>query len=254
MAEPEDAVPRGAFLALASRLSGCESLAEVHQVVVEHAVRLVDGADHAVISVLERGRMRTTATSDEVGAQLEALQRETGEGPCLDAITEVAWEYVPDLQAEDTAGVFPRLVRERTPVRSMLAFRMVDDGRKRGSLNLFADRPHAFTMEAAEEAAMLAALATVATAGAARAQRGRELAEAVETNRHIGAAIGILMASRSIGSDEAFQRLRRASQAVNRKLRFVAAEVVARQEGRAGGGVAGAAGEAPGAVEGEPDG
>ena len=52
------------------------------------------------------------------------------------------------------------------------------------------------------------------------------LLTAVETNREIGAAIGVLMARRGIGYDEAFELLRDASQQANRKLRLVASEVL----------------------------
>jgi signal transduction histidine kinase/DNA-binding response OmpR family regulator/PAS domain-containing protein len=48
---------------------------------------------------------------------------------------------------------------------------------------------------------------------------------ALSSNREIGAAIGILMASRRVTADDAFDLLRRASQAQHRKLRDIAAEV-----------------------------
>ena len=49
---------------------------------------------------------------------------------------------------------------------------------------------------------------------------------AVETNRQIGAATGILMARLTLTQDQAFDLLRRASQDQNRKLRDIADEVV----------------------------
>lgn len=52
------------------------------------------------------------------------------------------------------------------------------------------------------------------------------LEAAVESNRDIGTAMGILMSQASLTQEQAFERLRRASQDSNRKLRDIAAEVV----------------------------
>ena len=53
------------------------------------------------------------------------------------------------------------------------------------------------------------------------------LQRAVESRDLIGQAKGILMVRQQVGSEEAFAILRRASQRSNRKLRDVAAQVVA---------------------------
>lgn len=52
------------------------------------------------------------------------------------------------------------------------------------------------------------------------------LRTALATNRRIGMAIGILMALRKIGEEEAFDLLRRASSHRNVKLRLVAEDVI----------------------------
>lgn len=54
-----------------------------------------------------------------------------------------------------------------------------------------------------------------------------DLTAALESNREIGAAIGIVMARRGVDSDGAFDLLREVSQARHTKLRDVAREVVA---------------------------
>jgi AmiR/NasT family two-component response regulator len=61
----------------------------------------------------------------------------------------------------------------------------------------------------------------------ARAQdRIRHLETALETNRHIAMAIGIVMARYGLPEPEAFDVLRRTSQRVHRKLRDLAEEIV----------------------------
>ena len=56
--------------------------------------------------------------------------------------------------------------------------------------------------------------------------RSANLALALSSNRQIGAAIGILMASHKVTSDRAFALLREASNKTNRRLRDVADQVV----------------------------
>jgi AmiR/NasT family two-component response regulator len=53
-----------------------------------------------------------------------------------------------------------------------------------------------------------------------------DLTTALETNRDIGAAIGILMVTRGVETEAAFDLLRQASQASHTKLRDVARQVV----------------------------
>lgn len=52
-----------------------------------------------------------------------------------------------------------------------------------------------------------------------------QLRSALQSNRTIGVAIGVLMATRHVDRDTAFAMLRTASQRRNRKLRDVAADV-----------------------------
>lgn len=53
-----------------------------------------------------------------------------------------------------------------------------------------------------------------------------DLEAALRSSRTIGAAIGILMASREVDEEAAFIILRRASSHSNRKLRDIAADLV----------------------------
>lgn len=56
--------------------------------------------------------------------------------------------------------------------------------------------------------------------------RASNLQKALQSNRTIGTALGIVMASQAITAEQAFDELRRASQQSNRKLRDIADEVV----------------------------
>ena len=63
-------------------------------------------------------------------------------------------------------------------------------------------------------------------AGLVSREHAAHLEEALRSSRRIGAAIGILMASRRVSEDVAFEMLSRASQNGNRKLRLVAEDIV----------------------------
>jgi AmiR/NasT family two-component response regulator len=54
----------------------------------------------------------------------------------------------------------------------------------------------------------------------------RQLKEALDSNRRIGMAMGLVMAQLQVTDDEAFDALRRISQNTNRKLRDVADDVL----------------------------
>ncbi|WP_460458138.1 ANTAR domain-containing protein [Angustibacter peucedani] len=69
-------------------------------------------------------------------------------------------------------------------------------------------------------------MAELQAEGVLSKQNAANLEEALRSSRTIGAAIGIVMAERRVGEDEAFGVLKKASSVTNRKLRLVADDVV----------------------------
>jgi GAF domain-containing protein len=221
-----DLTPQEQFAVIAQRLRNGNSVDQIQQIVVESAVQLIDGCDRAAIGVLDGEKFRSAAATDDVMRLIDALQNEIGEGPCLEASVDNAIQVDNDIA---TGSKWPRLatiVVERTPVRAMLAVPLVDEGYRSGALNVFADRTDAFDDDSVATAAILASFASVALAGARHASRADELEVGLATNREIGAAIGILMATHKISQQEAFDLLSRASQRLNRKLRDIATNIV----------------------------
>lgn len=218
--------PQEQFAVLAQRLRDGRSVDEVHAIVVESAVGLVNGCDRAAIGVLEGDRFRNAAATDDVVRLIDELQDETGEGPCLEASTDQVVQVDNDLATHSKWPRLARLVLERTPVRAMLAVPLMDEGRRTGALDVFADRPNAFDEDSVGQAAILASFASVAIVSASHSERASQLQQGMATNREIGAAVGILMATHGISSEEAFTLLSRASQRLNRKLRDIATGIV----------------------------
>jgi len=224
---PSGLIPHEQFAVLAQRLRRGRTAQEVFQAVVESAVLLIDGCDRAAIGMLEGDSFHSAAATDDVMRLIDRLQGEVGEGPCLEASTDAIVQVDNDLTDGSKWPRLARIVVEQTPVRAMLAVPLLyDDGERSGALDVFADTAGAFTDESIGQAAVLASFASVALAGARQSERASQLEEGMATNREIGAAVGILMATHSISSADAFDMLSKASQRLNRKLRDIATGIV----------------------------
>jgi GAF domain-containing protein len=214
------------FARMASTLHDTATVAETHRLVTEAALATVTGCEHAAISLLDRhGGVVSVAATDVVPAAVDRIQYETGHGPCLNAITTQERCALKDLATDDIWADFSRPAAA-LGVRSMLSFPLSDGHETLGALNLYADAPDAFDAYATELGAVLAVHAGLAMAHARSRERCAELEQALGSSREIGMALGVVMASRGVTSDVAFDMLRRASRRQNRKVREIAADVV----------------------------
>lgn len=196
------------------------------QRLVEFAVRGIPGAEHASMTMVVGTKPpRTTASSDELPYQWDQLQYQHGEGPCLEAIATNNVALAQDLRTENRWPRFARALADQTAARSMLSFRLFLTEQNRAALNLYATRPAAFTEQSVATGAMFAAYASMALLAAARHDQANHLTRALESNREIGVAMGMLMANGRLTQPQAFDQLRTASQSLNRKLRDIAADV-----------------------------
>jgi GAF domain-containing protein len=221
-----EADPAEVFRGLADLVYEGDDFDEMYAALCNAALHLVDGCDHASIMLDKHGRVATAAASDEIALHIDRLERDLGEGPCVDAISEEAAQLDTDLAESCTwPGLGERIVAE-TPVRSMAGFRLLVDNRKVGALNLFSDHPRGLTESSVDQAALLAAFASVALIAAARQEQAQTLRAGLQSNREIGKAIGLMMAFHKVTDEEAFELLRKASQDMNVKITEIAGQVV----------------------------
>ena len=187
------------------------------------AVAQVPGADEGSISMVT-GRRDVTSQSptSELPERVDALQAETGEGPCLSAVFEQHTVRVNNLAAEARWPAFAARAVE-AGAASMLSFQLYVEGDNLGALNLYSRTPGVFTDESEHIGLMLAAHGAVAMAGA---QKQDHLRLAAHARDIIGQAKGMLMERHKIDAHRAFAVLLRISQDSNRKLRDVAGELV----------------------------
>jgi transcriptional regulator with GAF, ATPase, and Fis domain len=190
--------------------------------VVAAAVALIPGVDEGSLSVvLGRTNVSSRHPSSDLPRQVDAVQTEVGEGPCLDAVFEQQTVRVPDMTHEER---WPRFAQRASEIgaASMLSFQLYVDGDNLGALNLYSRRPNAFTDESEHVGLLFASHAAIAFADARKVQ---QLQHGLVTRDLIGQAKGILMERFKITSAQAFTVLVRVSQHSNRKLRDVAEEL-----------------------------
>ena len=169
----------------------------------------------------------TAAASSPLTDNLDRLQIEANEGPCLDASTQGATFYAHDLADDERWPRFgPRAVA--AGVRCVLSYALLAE--QPSALNLYAHLPAAFGATDRAQGQLFATLARLALESAqeraADDQRAANLTDALRTREVIGQAQGILMERERITADQAFDVLRRASQRMNVKLRSVAETLV----------------------------
>ena len=216
-----------AFGTLARIVYSTDDFQQVYQAIVTTAPNVVTGCDHASLMLRRQGRFETMAASDEVARVIDGYERDLGEGPCIDAISDASVFHDADLT---NGSPWPRLtgrVLAGTPVRGMAGFRLHTGEEQNGALNLFSDSPDGLTEHAVHQGIVLASFISVALMASAQRETAESLRAGLHSNREIGKAVGLLMAFHEITDDEAFAMLRSTSQAMNVKLSEVARRVVA---------------------------
>ncbi len=207
----------------AVNINGPHSLDETLQAIVQATQSSVPGFDHVGVSLLHHGgRVETRAATGQLVWDLDILQYELREGPCVDALFEAGEVVVEGLRQEQR---WPRYVPAAVEagVRAQMGIRLFSEEEVLAVMNLYstlADTIHPDAQHAAELFAVHAALAL------GRTRRESQLGEALRARKVIGQALGLVMERYQISEERAFRFLVRASSTSNTKLRVVAQQVV----------------------------
>jgi hypothetical protein len=193
---------------------------------VELAAQLLPHSDHCGITLIRpRTPPRTIATTDDLPDAVDALQYQVRQGPCLDAADSDPVVLAEDLAVDDRWPQFAPICVDETGVRSMLSLRLPVRGSDRAGMNFYARRVKAFDELDVRVGSILATFAALAVEVELHEQDSNNLEAALRTNRQIGMAIGIVMATEKVTESDAFQLLRTASNHLNRKLVDIAEHV-----------------------------
>ena len=162
--------------------------------------------------------MSTPASTDDLVVEIDRVQYETKQGPCLSAIRDDTTVRAGDLRQD---GRWPKFSQRAVDlgVLSMLAFQLYVRERDLGALNLYSKSVDAFTDADEDTGLLFATHAAIALVGA---QHEHHLTSARLNADLIGQAKGILMERHKITASNAFHLLARASQNTNRRLTDIA--------------------------------
>jgi GAF domain-containing protein len=230
---PDRLQPAAAFAEL-GRISLAENdLNGVLERVIDLARRTVPGADEVSVTLVRGGAPETVAYTGHLALSLDEWQYRRGNGPCLQAAARQETVAVPDLPGDrrwpdwaERAGA--------AGARSSLSVGLPIEEQIDGALNLYGIRRKAFDDEAVRMAEAFAGYAVVALANANLYSLTVKLTEhlqaAMVSRAVIEQAKGIIMGRRRCSAEEAFAVLIRISQDSNRKLRDVAAALVAKAQ------------------------
>lgn len=221
-----ETVPVEEFIGFAQSLASL-SLPAAMQQLTQFAVDHLGGADAAGLTVATTNGLATVAATSDLSTRVDALQYAYG-GPCVDTLTGAdPIQHVTNLATDPRWRPFARAALDQTPVRGVLSVRLsVADDPPIACLNLYATRNNAFPPGIIRAVGLYGAQAGLVLAYLQHRDNVRSLTGAIDSNRRIGAAIGIMMSRHRLTQDQAFSLLRRASQNSNRKLRDIADEVL----------------------------
>jgi GAF domain-containing protein len=202
----------------------------------ELGVQTLKGWDAAGSSLIEGNRLATFGATDEAVNAVDQQQYDTMRGPCVDALSGQDVCYFSGVTDNPRWSRFAEAAAE-AGIHSVVSFPLKLDGDVLGAMNFYSKRPDALSKGQEVEGQLFAAQAAVAVSNAKAyvdtATEAEQLSEALETRAMIGQATGLLMAQEGLTSEEAFQRLVKASQSSNMKLRDIAERFVETWENRA---------------------
>jgi GAF domain-containing protein len=215
------------FATLTYSLLDATTTGDVLQQVADAALRVVPGADLVSITLRSTdGTFHTPIQTDPVAAELDQIQYELQEGPCL-AAADPAGPAVATSDNLATDQSFPRFgpaaaERGMGAVLSTALLPNAQPPHLTGALNIYSRRPGGLREADQALALLLATHASLALAHTTevtqRKLQAEQLFRAIDSRDVIGQAKGILMGRRGLTAEEAFEVLRRTSQTLNVKL------------------------------------
>ena len=181
------------------------------------------------ITLLRHRRAGTVASSSRVAQEMDEVQYNYHEGPCLTASRTQSMVHIPDLRDDDRWPEYSQFVVSQG-IRSVLAVPFPMELDDRAALNLYSNISHGFTAEKVRMAQDYALQASQAFALSLSLARHKDTAadalEAMKSRTVIDLAVGMIMGQNNCDQQRAIEILKSASSSRNIKLRDVAATLV----------------------------
>ena len=192
--------------------------------------RTIANCDAAGVTLVVQQQPTTCVVTDRVVVEVDLVQYQTGEGPCLTAIEDTNVVRI-DVIDEDVR--FSRFAPGAldSGINSVLSLPLIADGRTVGALNLYSYRPHAFDKDSERAAIPFADYAAEVVASSPLYAYSLDmvdgLLESLENQAVISRATGVLVARHGWSSAEALDALRQRALVHGESLRTVAELVLA---------------------------
>jgi GAF domain-containing protein len=222
-----------AFLDLSNELVDGYDMVDLLTQLTANCTRLLDVASAGLLLADSRGVLHLIATSSERTHDLEVLQLQRDEGPCLDCYRLGEPVLVPDLAAEGRR--WPRFVARATAAgfASVHAVPMRLRDNILGALGLFGNKPGRLDQDDLALAQALAHVASVAIvnekAASDRDTVNDQLQLALESRIVIEQAKGVIAYVGELNMNNSFTLLRRYARDHDLRLSDVSTRVANRQ-------------------------
>lgn len=192
--------------------------------VTKAAVQLVPGVECAdILMICAPDGFESLAATSPLAQQIDALQREFHEGPCVDAADGQPLVRCDDLKSDSRWTKFGGSAAA-AGVHSILSFQLYTHNGGRAALNLMGLQRNTFTMEAE---AIAGVIATHAATALIAHNKELQFQSALASRDAIGQAKGMIMERFGVGPVRAFELIIQISQNSNLRVVDVAAEIVA---------------------------
>ncbi|HEX3622073.1 MAG TPA: GAF and ANTAR domain-containing protein [Acidimicrobiales bacterium] len=191
--------------------------------------RTVPHCDAVGVSLVIAGEPASVAVSDRLAVEIDLVQYQTGEGPCLAAITDSQVIRIDLLERDSRFTRFAPGALDQD-ISSILSTPLAVEGRTVGALNMYSRLPDAFGAAAEDAVRPMAdyAAEVIATSPlyAYSLDMVEGLMETLETKALIGQATGVIMGTEQLTDADALERLRDLALRSGDSLRAVATRVL----------------------------
>jgi GAF domain-containing protein len=226
MRTPDRATP---YTSLTKVVYAERSLADTLETMAVLATQSLSEAPEVSLTLLDRERGRTAATSGPIAIDLDEQQYDTGSGPCLDA-ARYGGTVRLTVDRPDQPYAELRQAAQRRGVTHTMSIGLITGHLVMGAMNIYSFKGQALSEDSERLANTFASCIGMVLANAERyreaAARATGLDVAMQTRAPIEQAKGILMDRYRCTSEEAFTMLAKRSQSENVKLRLVAQDLV----------------------------
>jgi GAF domain-containing protein len=218
-----------ALTSLAVALLNDTSLKGDLETLARVSCQLIEECSGASISMLVDGTPSTVAVTNRIALELDLVQYDAGDGPCITALGgEVI--RIGHLAADEQFPHFAHGAADRR-VQSVLSTPAIDHGEVVGSLNLYSRQRDAFGEQARRVALVMAAEVAHAvvrsvTLSKARTTRDR-LQEQHDEETLVARAQGVLIALHDCSTAQAADLIRAAADTNGERLAITAERILA---------------------------